>query len=179
VIANFLSFLEPATLLEGVLDLLLAFTLGYCIVLERRLSAVRKGQDGLSRTVGELNMAIAGAGASLRALKAATGEAAAALDERLRRARLHIDELSVLSASGERIAQRMESAATQRGGIERAVTQRGGMESAAASRGGIECAVTQRGTAEGASSDTRNLTPASAMALPSTSIMSRLERSAK
>ncbi len=159
MIANFLSFLEPATLLEGVLDLLLAFTLGYCIVLERRLSAVRKGQDGLSRTVGELNMAIAGAGASLRALKAATGEAAAALDERLRRARLHIDELSVLSASGERIAQRMESAA--------------------ASRGGIECAVTQRGTAEGASSDTRNLTPASAMALPSTSIMSRLERSAK
>jgi hypothetical protein len=169
VIANFLSFLEPATLLEGVLDLLLAFTLGYCIVLERRLSAVRKGQDGLSRTVGELNMAIAGAGASLRALKAATGEAAAALDERLRRARLHIDELSVLSASGERIAQRIECA----------VTQRGGMESAAASRGGIECAVTQRGTAEGASSDTRNLTPASAMALPSTSIMSRLERSAK
>jgi hypothetical protein len=94
-----------------VLEILLAATLGYCILLERRLSAVRKGQEGLKTHIGELNMAIAGAGASLRALKAAAGEAAATLDDRLKRARLHIDELSVLTTSGERIAQRMESAA--------------------------------------------------------------------
>jgi len=97
--------------LELALEVLLAFTLAYCVILERRLAAVRKGQEGLSRTIGELNMAISGAGASLRALKAAAGEAAQTLDERLKRARLHIDELSVLTASGERIAQRMESAA--------------------------------------------------------------------
>ena len=96
---------------ELVLEVLLAATLCYCIVLERRLAAVRKGQEGLSRTVGELNMAIAGAGASLRALKAAANESASTLDERLKRARLHIDELSVLTTSGERIAQRMEYAA--------------------------------------------------------------------
>ncbi|MBV9550722.1 MAG: hypothetical protein JO256_13720 [Alphaproteobacteria bacterium] len=96
---------------ELILEILLAATLCYCIVLERRLAAVRKGQEGLVRIVGELNMAIAGAGASLRALKAAAGESAATLDERLKRARLHIDELSVLTASGERIAQRMEGAA--------------------------------------------------------------------
>ena len=101
-----------------VLEILLAATLGYCILLERRLAAVRKGQEGLKTHIGELNMAIAGAGASLRALKAAAGEAAATLDERLKRARLHIDELSVLTASGERIAQRMESAAAQRGNLE-------------------------------------------------------------
>ncbi len=97
--------------LELALEVLLAFTLGYCVILERRLAAVRKGQEGLKRHIGELNMAIAGAGASLRALKSAAGEAAKTLDERLKRARLHIDELSVLTASGERIAQRMESAA--------------------------------------------------------------------
>ncbi|HWX90953.1 MAG TPA: DUF6468 domain-containing protein [Rhizomicrobium sp.] len=97
--------------LEMALDVLLAFTLIYCVILERRLAAVRRGQEGLSRTIGELNMAISGAGASLRALKAAAGEAAQTLDERLKRARLHIDELSVLTASGERIAQRMEGAA--------------------------------------------------------------------
>ena len=104
----------PANLtfyLELALEVLLAFTLGYCVLLERRLAAVRKGQEGLSRTIGELNMAISGAGASLRALKAAAGEAAQTLDERLKRARLHIDELSVLTVSGERIAQRMEGAA--------------------------------------------------------------------
>ena len=97
--------------LADSLEALLAVTLCYCIVLERRLAAVRKGQEGLARTIGELNMAISGAGASLRALKSATGEAAQTLDERLKRARLHIDELSVLTASGERIAQRMEGAA--------------------------------------------------------------------
>ena len=93
---------------EVALEILLAATLGYCILLERRLAAVRKGQEGLSRTIGELNMAISGAGASLRALKAAAGEAAGTLDERLKRARLHIDELSVLTGSAERIADRIE-----------------------------------------------------------------------
>lgn len=97
--------------MEMGLALLLALTLVYCVILERRLAAVRKGQEGLKRTIGELNMAIAGAGASLRALKSAAGEAAHTLDERLKRARLHIDELSVLTASGERIASRMEGAA--------------------------------------------------------------------
>ena len=58
---------------ELALEVLLAFTLCYCVLLERRLAAVRKGQEGLSRTIGELNMAISGAGASLRALKAAAG----------------------------------------------------------------------------------------------------------
>jgi len=62
--------------LELSLEVLLAFTLVYCVILERRLATVRKGQEGLSRTIGELNMAIAGAGASLRALKAAAGESA-------------------------------------------------------------------------------------------------------
>jgi hypothetical protein len=97
--------------LEVALEVLLAATLFYCVVLERRLAAVRKGQEGLKTHIGELNMAIAGAGASLRALKSAAGEAAQTLDERLKRARLHIDELSVLTTSGERIAQRMEGAA--------------------------------------------------------------------
>ena len=101
-------------IVEVSLELLLAVTLCYCIVLERRLAAERRGQEGLARHIGELNMAISGAGASLRALKSAAGEAAQTLDERLKRARLHIDELSVLTASGERIAARMESATGSR-----------------------------------------------------------------
>jgi hypothetical protein len=73
-------------------------------------------------------MAISGAGASLRALKSATGEAAQTLDERLKRARLHIDELAVLAASGERIAVRMESAASSYGRVENAAPQRASSE---------------------------------------------------
>jgi len=96
--------------LELVLTLLLAATLAYCVVLERRLAAVRSGQDGLKTMIAELNAAIAGAGASLRALKAAAGQAAETLDDRLKRARALADELSLLSSSGERIAQRFDRA---------------------------------------------------------------------
>jgi hypothetical protein len=99
-----------AMALELALTFLLGVTLVYCIVLERRLASVRKGQDGLKRMIGELNGAIAGAGASLRALKAAAGEAAETLDDRLKRARAVADELSVLSTSGERIAERFDRA---------------------------------------------------------------------
>ena len=98
-------------ILELALSFLLAATLVYCIVLERRLAAVRKGQDGLKTMIGELDAAISGAGASLRALKSAASSAAETLDERLRRARLLADELALLSASGERIAERFEGAA--------------------------------------------------------------------
>lgn len=100
-------------ILELTLTVLLAATLVYCIVLERRLSAVRKGQEGLKTMIGELNAAIAGAGASLRALKAAAGGAAETLDDRLRRARALADELSLLTSSGERIAERFDRVATK------------------------------------------------------------------
>jgi hypothetical protein len=103
-----------AMALELVLTLLLAATLGYCIVLERRLAAVRKGQDGLQTMIGELNAAIAGAGASLRALKSAAASAAETLDDRLKRARAVADELAVVSSSGERIAQRFDRAVPQK-----------------------------------------------------------------
>lgn len=100
-----------AFILELALTVLLAATLVYCIVLERRLSAVRKGQEGLKTMIGELNAAISGAGASMRALKAAAGNAAETLDERLKRARALADELSVLTSSGERIAERFNRTA--------------------------------------------------------------------
>ncbi len=95
---------------ELLLSGLLALTLLTCIVLERRLAAVRKGQDGLKKMIGELNGAIAGAGASLRALKSAAADAAETLDDRMKRARAISDELALLSNSGERIAQRYDRA---------------------------------------------------------------------
>ena len=89
---------------------LLAITLIYCIVLERRLAEVRRGQEGLKSTISGLNTAITNAGASMRALKATASDAADTLDDRLARARTIIDELSLLTASGERIAERFDRA---------------------------------------------------------------------
>lgn len=95
-------------IVEIVLSLLLLATLGYCALLERRLSALRSGQDGLKETIGELNGAIANAGSSMRLLKAAAAGASETLDERLSRARSLADELSLLMISGERIADRID-----------------------------------------------------------------------
>src|ERR1700743_1021720 len=80
---------------ELALSVLLVATLVYCSVLERRLRAVRQGQEHLKSTIGELNSSIATAGASLRALQAAAGTVGETLDRRLSVARATIDELSL------------------------------------------------------------------------------------
>jgi hypothetical protein len=99
-----------SVILELGLCFLLALTLIYCIVLERKLANLRKGQSALKTTFRDLNIAIENAGAALHALKATAGSAAETLDERIRRARGAADELSVLTASGERIAERFDRA---------------------------------------------------------------------
>lgn len=97
-----LSFFVELTLIA-----LLAATLVYCALLERKLSALRKGQDGLKQTILDLNSAIVSAGASMRALKASASEAAETLDARIASARNLNDELALVTASGERIADRI------------------------------------------------------------------------
>ena len=93
---------------EILLSLLLMATLGYCIVLERKLADVRKGQEGLATTIGDLNSAIGTASTTLRALQSTAATTGAELDQKVGRARATIDELSLVAASGERIAERME-----------------------------------------------------------------------
>jgi phage shock protein A len=100
--------LSLSLIVEIALSALLTATLVYCIVLERKLAALRKGQDGLKQTIAELNSAIVSAGSSMRMLKSAAASASETLDERLTRARSLVDELSLLTASGERIADRID-----------------------------------------------------------------------
>ena len=95
-------------IVELALSGLLLATIGYCAILERKLSALRKGQDGLKDTIGKLNASIVLAGESMRALKASAAGAAETLDERMARARGMIDELSLLASAGERIADRID-----------------------------------------------------------------------
>jgi hypothetical protein len=94
-------------IVELGLSALLLATIVYCAILERRLSALRKGQDGLKDTIAKLNEAIVAAGSSMRMLKSTAAGAAEALDERIARGRGLADELSILTASGDRIAERM------------------------------------------------------------------------
>lgn len=111
-------------LVELILTVLLAATLFYCVMLERRLAALRSGQDGLKQTLSALNGAVASAGTSIQALKSTAHEITQSLDSRLSHARGLADELGVLVGSGERIAERIA------GKAERAATsaQNVGME---------------------------------------------------
>lgn len=106
---------------EIALSMLLVATLIYCALLERRLAAVRKGQEGLNTTVADLNASLATAGASLRALQSAADTVGATLDRKLSTARSTIDELSLLTASGERIASRMERSVETKPLVQRTV----------------------------------------------------------
>jgi hypothetical protein len=99
--------LNISLIVELGLSALLLATIVYCAILERRLSALRKGQDGLKDTIAKLNEAIVAAGSSMRMLKSTAAGAADALDERIARGRGLADELSILTASGNRIAERM------------------------------------------------------------------------
>jgi len=107
---------------EIAMSALLAVTLVYCAILERRLTMLRKGQDGLKQTIGELNGAIVSAGSCMRALKDSAATAGEALDERLGRARGMADELALLVASGERAAVRIENQTGLKNGHARPVT---------------------------------------------------------
>jgi len=118
-------------IIEIVLSALLVATLVFCAILERRLAMLRKGQDGLKQTFAELNATIISAGAAVRALKDSAAEAAEILDDRLSRARGMADELAMLTASGDRIAERI---AGQRGAAQAASTMPAAQPAILASR---------------------------------------------
>jgi hypothetical protein len=94
-------------IVEVILSALLLATVIYCALLERKLSALRKGQDGLRETIGELNRAIVSASVSMRTLRATADDAGKNLQEQIGKARAMTDELALLNVSGDRIAQRI------------------------------------------------------------------------
>src|SRR5262245_26138701 len=96
-----------STIIDLMLAALLAPTLYFCVTLEHRLRSLRTDQDNLNATVRALNQAVAAAHTSLAGLRAAATEADKTLGVKVSAARLLIDELSVLTTSGERIASRM------------------------------------------------------------------------
>ncbi|MEQ9146367.1 MAG: DUF6468 domain-containing protein [Parvibaculaceae bacterium] len=94
-------------LLDGLVAILLVATIFYSALLDRRLKALRSGQDGLRHTIDQLNTATARAEVSIGQLKQASGEVDSGLSEQVRRARSVADELSVMVTSGNKLADRL------------------------------------------------------------------------
>jgi hypothetical protein len=71
---------------EGAVAVLLAVTIGYCIILNGRLKRLHADRDMLGRIVGDLVQATGLANAAIKELKTAALEADGKLDARLREA---------------------------------------------------------------------------------------------
>jgi hypothetical protein len=100
---------DVSLVVEVVLAVLLAATVAFCAILERRLRGLRHDQAALAQTVEALNNGIFRAQGTLMSLRNAATEASAALHANLGPARTLADELSLMIAAGERIAARIEA----------------------------------------------------------------------
>jgi Domain of unknown function (DUF6468) len=81
--------------LEGLLALLLCACLVFFFRLERKLAALRSGQDGLRAAAAELAQATAQAEAAVRAMRATAMDAGRDLQARINDARAAADRLGL------------------------------------------------------------------------------------
>lgn len=94
-------------LLEAIVCVLLLATIGYCAVIDRRLRAMRAGQDGLRVLVRDLNTATDRAASAISLLSNANETTGRELGERVARARALADELGLMLEAGNGIADRL------------------------------------------------------------------------
>ena len=88
--------MSPVTLaIEGVLALMLAVCLFYFWRLDKKLSALRTGQDGALRAAAELAQATAQAETAVRAMRATAQDAGRDLQARIDDARSTADRLGL------------------------------------------------------------------------------------
>lgn len=93
--------------LDAVMVALLIATIAYCVILERRLRALRADQGAFMRMIGAFGEATARAEDSIRRLTAASAEHGARLDEKAATAQAIVDELAFLTERAERLADRL------------------------------------------------------------------------
>lgn len=95
-------------LLESIVAILLVITIGYCYVLDKRLRALRSGQDGFGRIVEELERATGRAQSGVTDLRQTSEILAHDITSQMAAARALADELSVMVAAGNEIAERLD-----------------------------------------------------------------------
>ncbi|WP_300532118.1 DUF6468 domain-containing protein [Maricaulis sp.] len=99
---------------EGAVAALLLVAIIMCWRVDRRLNALKSGQDGVRESVIQLNDATDRARASLVALERATTESADVLEQRVREARKLSDELSLVANRADRTVDTMAKRAPRR-----------------------------------------------------------------
>ena len=101
-------------MLEVIVCILLVATIGYCATLDRRLRAMRAGQDGLRGLITDLSAATTQATSAIAHLRQAGDATGVALTEQVKRGRALADELELMVQSGNDIANRLGGIETRR-----------------------------------------------------------------
>jgi prophage DNA circulation protein len=97
------------TALNLLVIALLIPTIVYAVILNRRLSALRKSRDELAKVVANFNDATLRAEAGIPKLKKATNEASMALKDRVEKAQSLRDDLAFMIERAEEMAGKLES----------------------------------------------------------------------
>lgn len=113
-------------MIEGIVAILLAVTIGYCYTLNARLKQLKADEQTMKSTIVELVAATATAERAVAGLKATVRECDNTLGERLRNAELVTGELNRQMRGGEMLLQRVSrivNAARPEGSAEAPVLQ--------------------------------------------------------
>jgi hypothetical protein len=94
-------------IIEVIVGGLLAVTIGYCVLLDRRLRAVKADEAVMRRTVSELSIATDRAERAIEALKHTLGDCDRTLGERLRVAERYSADLEDQIRSGDDVLNRI------------------------------------------------------------------------
>jgi len=99
-------------IIEGLVAILLMLTIGYCMVLNKRLKLLRADEDALRATIAELITATEIAERAIAGLKAAAHDCETGLGERLGRAEILNAELDRKLAAGRHVVGDLMQIAT-------------------------------------------------------------------
>ncbi|GAB6054240.1 hypothetical protein JCM17960_30600 [Magnetospira thiophila] len=95
--------------LDVLVAVLLALTIGYAVVLNRRLAVLRQDRDELERLATEFASATVRADEGVRRLKATADELGAMMDSRIVKAEGLKEDLMFLIDRGDTVADKLES----------------------------------------------------------------------
>ncbi len=93
---------------DGVVAVLLAVTIGYAIVLNRRLKAMKDEQAVMGRLISSLNQATAKAQEGIYELRSVAQTTEEGLKREINRARALTDELQLITEAGNNLAKKIE-----------------------------------------------------------------------
>ena len=94
--------------LDIILVLLLAVTIAYCVLLNRRLQVMRSAQSEMINLIQEFDRATVQAKTGIADLRQAGGEIATRLQEQVKRAQALSEDLSFMIDAGDRMAEKLD-----------------------------------------------------------------------